>query len=320
MALHRAASAFRGVVTALTGATTTSTFPDNGLLTPQEFEQAGDHLVKYFSAWSWQAAQTPHLRDSQLPTNKQYLVITQCVSRYRIADLDRALTEELDTDADAMVVSKADDGPSNDSTAQSPLDTHEHSKNGNATSRPTENANADDLVDDNEACVVAPPDADDPTGSDLRSYTLRVTYNKFFRMPSLWVGGFNSLQEPLTQEEIFEDVAQEYRAKTITLVRFPFAENLYLLEMHPCNHGNIMHRVVRGWKRLGWDPVTEPRVHLTLLVFLKMLSSVIPTISYDFTITVNMLGLLDKAQHSDDSEDSTESRDGSWAGGPHQRG
>merc|ERR1711991_934180 len=50
-----------------------SKFVEKGVMTPEEFVQAGDMLVYKCPTWEWGSGE-PHLRKSYLPPNKQYLV------------------------------------------------------------------------------------------------------------------------------------------------------------------------------------------------------------------------------------------------------
>lgn len=59
-----------------------SKFKQTGVLTPEEFVIAGDHLVHQCPTWSWSPASEPSLRKPYLPTEKQYLV-TKSVPCYR---------------------------------------------------------------------------------------------------------------------------------------------------------------------------------------------------------------------------------------------
>lgn len=59
-----------------------SKFKQTGVLTPEEFVIAGDHLVHQCPTWSWSPASEPSLRKPYLPADKQYLV-TKSVPCYR---------------------------------------------------------------------------------------------------------------------------------------------------------------------------------------------------------------------------------------------
>ena len=60
-----------------------SAFLDRGVLTPEEFVQAGDELVYRCPTWQWESSTKPS--KSYLPTDKQYLITRNvpCPTRCR---------------------------------------------------------------------------------------------------------------------------------------------------------------------------------------------------------------------------------------------
>ena len=77
-------------------------------------------------------------------------------------------------------------------------------------------------------------------------------------------------------------MSAEHARKTITVDAFPFVAALKTASIHPCQHGNVM-------KKLGdrmADNGAPFQVEHYLLLFLKFIASVIPTIEYDYTASV----------------------------------
>ncbi|OEH76130.1 autophagocytosis associated [Cyclospora cayetanensis] len=145
------------------------------------------------------------------------------------------------------------------------------------------------------------PDADVVS---VRTYDLSITYDKYFQTPRLWLFGYNEggkeelkgcekgrgqcysvLQNgtPLTPTEIFEDILTDYAAKTVTVDPHP-CTGVPTASIHPCKHAQVMKKVVDHWRSQG----VEPRPDLALIVLLKFISSVVPTIDYDFTMDIDM--------------------------------
>ena len=58
-----------------TKAPTTEQFVTNGMLSPMEFEKAGDKLVDTVGGWSWKPSLNPKFKSSYLPENKQFLML-----------------------------------------------------------------------------------------------------------------------------------------------------------------------------------------------------------------------------------------------------
>lgn len=67
-----------------------SAFLDRGMLTPEEFVRAGDHLVRTNPSWSWESGEKSKVRP-YLPNNKQFLVTRGVPSYQRVSALHIAL-------------------------------------------------------------------------------------------------------------------------------------------------------------------------------------------------------------------------------------
>ena len=46
-----------------------------------------------------------------------------------------------------------------------------------------------------------------------RRYDISITYDKYYQTPRVWMTGFNEHQQPLSVEELMEDVVSDYRHK-----------------------------------------------------------------------------------------------------------
>ncbi|CDJ42060.1 autophagocytosis associated protein, putative [Eimeria tenella] len=125
--------------------------------------------------------------------------------------------------------------------------------------------------------------APDAGKESLGTYDLSITYDKYFQTPRLWLFGYNESGTPLTPVEIFEDILTDYAAKTVTVDPHP-CTGVPTASIHPCKHAQVMKKVVDHWRSQG----VEPRPDLALIVLLKFISSVVPTIDYDFTMDIDM--------------------------------
>ena len=56
--------------------------------------------------------------------------------------------------------------------------------------------------------------------------------------------------------------------------------------VHPCNHASVMKKILDTISEGG----NELGVHMYILVFLKFVQSVIPTVEYDFTQNISLSG------------------------------
>ena len=57
-----------------------------------------------------------------------------------------------------------------------------------------------------------------------------------------------------------------------------------LLTIHPCHHAGVMRRFVEEAKSKG----KKIKPHMALIIFLKFMSSVMPTVSYDQSLDVEI--------------------------------
>lgn len=82
---------------------------------------------------------------------------------------------------------------------------------------------------------------------------------------------------------------KDYRNKTVTMEHHPHTSGIHA-SIHPCQHGKVMKTIVRNLIAAAQasedEKVEEPTVEMYLFIFLKFVSSIIPTINYDFTMDV----------------------------------
>jgi ubiquitin-like-conjugating enzyme ATG3 len=125
---------------------------------------------------------------------------------------------------------------------------------------------------------------------------------------------------PLVPEQIFQDVTAEHAFKTVTIEAFPHSTSLQAASVHPCKHASVMRKLIermnagvveeqkaqrktgakdskKKWlfKRGGGsgnkddkaageeEEVEGMRVDFYLVVFLKFIASIVPTIEVDST-------------------------------------
>ena len=101
--------------------------------------------------------------------------------------------------------------------------------------------------------------------------------------PRLWLSGYTEDNYPLTDQEMFEDIVEDYAKKTVTYERHPYL-GVNQLGMHPCKHSHVMKHLIDVAKDNG--VAIQP--HQAMFIFLKFISSVVPTMEYDFTVDVEL--------------------------------
>ncbi len=127
----------------------------------------------------------------------------------------------------------------------------------------------------------------------VRTYDLSITYDKYYQTPRVWMMGYESSDssQPLTGEQMLQDVMSDYANRTVTIDPHPHVSGHHA-SIHPCQHGAVMKTIVRNLTKASEDvggqggEVKAPSVEMYLFIFLKFVSSIIPTINYDFTMEV----------------------------------
>ncbi|CAD7960187.1 unnamed protein product [Amoebophrya sp. A120] len=276
---HKVGDTLRAGVAAVTPVPTETKFIEEGTLTPQEFLQAGDQLCYKFPSWQWEKGK-PANRAGYLPDEKQYLITRNVRCRERVRDLDASL-QKLSMSEDWCL----------------PPDTEDKDKPGGAGATGSKGGQkAAEKLDFGDLDNMLAGDDDDDIENDgfelpdsgkestkLRTYDLSITYDKYYQTPRLWLFGYDIYGRPLESREIFQDVLSEYHSKTVTVDPHPLTA-VPTCSIHPCKHAAVMKKVIRDWMEQG----LQPRHDLALFVFLKFISSVVPTIDYDFTMDIEL--------------------------------
>jgi len=162
----------------------------------------------------------------------------------------------------------------------------------------------EDLMDDDPA--VAPPQplpqiektattattdsamadgGDDDDVLKTRTYDLYITYDHFYRTPRVWLSGYDEQMKPLQPEQVFEDISADHAHKTVTFDEFPHLVGVQMAYIHPCKHASVMKKIIaRQIESAG--SAANIQVEQYLILFIKFISAVIPTIEYDFTMEI----------------------------------
>ncbi|TPX62344.1 hypothetical protein PhCBS80983_g00489 [Powellomyces hirtus] len=118
-----------------------------------------------------------------------------------------------------------------------------------------------------------------------RTYDVSITYDKYYQTPRVWLFGYDEHRRPLTATQIFEDISQDHAQKTVTIEPHPH-EHVSMASIHPCKHANVMKKIID--RLLESDSGKELRVDQYLLLFLKFVASVLPTVEYDYTTSMDV--------------------------------
>lgn len=122
-----------------------------------------------------------------------------------------------------------------------------------------------------------------------RTYDLSIVYDKYYRTPRVFLFGYDENRQPLTPEQIMQDISSDHANKTVTVEPHPFL-NLSHASIHPCKHASVMKKIVDQMSSSTENNKNKAddktNVKNYMFIFLKFISSVIPTIEYDFTMQV----------------------------------
>ena len=110
-----------------------------------------------------------------------------------------------------------------------------------------------------------------------------VLNDLYYNTPRLWLSGVKENGDPLTNEEIFEDVQSDYVNKTVTIEKHT-GIGTSQASIHPCKHASVIHELVSKAQSHG----TTILPHQALFIFMKFMNSVLPTLEFDFTTEINV--------------------------------
>ncbi|KAJ2719636.1 E2-like enzyme [Coemansia sp. Benny D115] len=209
--------------------------------------------------------------DVQVPTAREIERLTKGVEEVEIStseqDLDTPLGQAAEEDEDDIedIPSDIEDIPDLD-----------------------DDADGFGAVEDEDPAASAAKASDAAGGEDkilrTRTYDISITYDKYYQTPRVWLFGYDEQGKPLTTRQIFEDISEDHAKKTVTIETHPHLA-VQQASIHPCKHAHVMKKII---ERAVDSGRREIRVDQYLVIFLKFMSSVLPTIEYDYTMSTDI--------------------------------
>lgn len=253
-------------------------------MTPDEFVEAGDLLTYKCGSWTWEQGKKKPL--GYLPKEKQFLMTRGVPCLMRITSLEEsakvAVNEVVDIDGEDWVGVGALRGGEDESEEIEEIVVEEDLPEEDVSVKPEGTAQSDD---DDIFEELDEPDDDAALRSGgsatlkTRTYDICITYDKYYSTPRIWLIGYDEKRQLLRPEQVFEDISSDHAKRTVTIETHPHL-GVSCAYIHPCRHASVMHKIVSRQAANG----KEPRVDQYLLLFLKFMSAVIPTIEYDYTM------------------------------------
>lgn len=230
-----------------------STLTQDGKLTLEEFVIAGDSLISICPNWSWATADASK-RIKGLPDDKQFLINRGVVCEMRAQDLCNELGDEIDIgdgwcQACERQIEEAVDLDSSDDVVD------------------IDDIDIDGIeAESDSACNEA------ESNENVRTYNISIVYDKYFNVPRVFLTGVNAAGQPLSKEEMEQDISCEHVGQTVTFEDHHMI-NMKCLSIHPCKHAHVMKGLI--------DRTANPEefcAPLYFFTFLKFIHTVIPTI------------------------------------------
>ena len=271
-----------------------SKFYEQGILTPQEFTKAGDYLTTKCPTWKWCANKKgcTSVESEYLLDTKQYLLTTvPCRDRVKLYANSSKITEnvvendwvETNTEFASQKQQKKDikDVCEVDMSENKKVVVIEI-KDDYIEGIEIDDSDKKDTTTTNQDHGFIVIEQEDDTIVKTRMYDVMITYDFYYRVPRMWLVGYSESGNPLTDYEVKEDIMLDYIDKTVTIEKLANT-GIKSVSIHPCKTAMLLLKMMENFEKAG----KKLDVEKSVVLLLKFLQSVVPTINYDFTLDID---------------------------------
>lgn len=99
--------------------------------------------------------------------------------------------------------------------------------------------------------------------NEIKKFNLYINYDNYYKVPRIWINAYRDDIE-LKIDELYEEIKEDYVNRTISYEFNPFL-NKNMICIHPCNHANIMKKLIKGHV-----------IEEYMIVFLNIVYSIFP--------------------------------------------
>jgi ubiquitin-like-conjugating enzyme ATG3 len=287
--LHKLKKKTEDIISSIKPTLKESVFYKEGKLTPEEYVEAGDYLVSKCPTWKWCEAKEGYYNKA-LPVGKQYLKTTVS-SRIRADEYIKNSEAKTVENEDGWVEADLECRPKKEEKKVIEMDDDDEEKPKVVSSNVAKSGDDDDsdefeIGDSNNKPVQEnkPEEKKDEIIGDVikeRTYDITITYDFYYCVPRMWLMGYNENGQPLSDKEMTEDIMPEYRNKTVT-IEPQTSTGIRNISVHPCRHSLLLKKMIQNYEEAG----KKLEVYMSIVLFLKFLQSVVPTVNYDFGLDI----------------------------------
>ena len=235
-------------------------FLKTGMLTKDEFIEAGNYLTNNYGEWSW-------CKTNNIP----YLIF----KNIQYKNINNFLIDDDNDDSDEWNIYTQQN-------KQKETKIVNETKKEEAKIEETKIEDNFDLMEfeeelDNEDETVV-SNSEYLQNYQQKMYDITITYDNYYRTPRIWFHAYNFYSQLIHNDEILKDFSIEHTNVSVTIETHPYY-NTECVSVHPCKHAEAMKKLIK----IELENNQTVKVKQYFIYFLKFVSCIFPNIIFDFT-------------------------------------